>query len=177
MRSLYIKNRNHFITIVTYNRVKILVENAELLKTSIKNTQQGYSFVTSGMVVFPDHMHMIVTPYDNHELSEIIRNIKRSFTAGLEKSCTEIFIPENPAKRIQRNVWEKSFFDHLITDEKDFHKHLDYMHYNPVMHGYCKSPKDWFYSSFKGFVMHEFYDSDWGMTNDPTLKMALEYDT
>ncbi len=29
----------------------------------------------------------------------------------------------------------------LIRDERDFAKHLDYLHYNPVKHGYV--PKMW----------------------------------
>ena len=39
-------------------------------------------------------------------------------------------------------------FEHLIRDEADFNRHLDYMHWNPVKHGYVAQVSHWPYSSF-----------------------------
>lgn len=55
-----------------------------------------------------------------------------------------------------------AFWEHLIRDERDFNRHLDYIHYNPVKHGFCKSAKEWQYSSFHRYVARGLYSLDWG---------------
>ena len=39
--------------------------------------------------------------------------------------------------------WQKSFHDHIIRNEKDFYKHLNYIWGNAVKHGLAKEPEDW----------------------------------
>jgi putative transposase len=39
---------------------------------------------------------------------------------------------------------------------------LDYIHWNPVKHGYVKNPMDWPYSTIHRFVAQGIYPSDWG---------------
>ncbi|GAH22668.1 unnamed protein product, partial [marine sediment metagenome] len=51
---------------------------------------------------------------------------------------------------------------HLIRDEYDFEKHVDYMHYNPAKHGYVEFVKDWPYSTFHKFVRWGLLPVDWG---------------
>ena len=50
----------------------------------------------------------------------------------------------------------------MIRDEADMHRHLDYIHYNPVKHGLMDRPIDWPWSSFRRFVDEGFYARDWG---------------
>lgn len=47
--------------------------------------------------------------------------------------------------------WQKGFWDHVIRDEADFQRHLDYIHYNPVKHGLVQRPEDWPYSSYSAW--------------------------
>ncbi len=39
---------------------------------------------------------------------------------------------------------------------------MDYIHYNPVKHGYVMRVADWRYSSFHRFVRLGVYPGDWG---------------
>jgi putative transposase len=39
---------------------------------------------------------------------------------------------------------------------------LEYIHFNPVKHGYVKAPMDWPYSSFWRYVKTGVYPPDWG---------------
>jgi putative transposase len=39
---------------------------------------------------------------------------------------------------------------------------MDYIHYNPVKHGFVKSPIDWPHSSFETAVKRGYYERDWG---------------
>ena len=38
---------------------------------------------------------------------------------------------------------------------------IDYIHFNPVKHGYVKLAKDWQYSTFLRYVKQGFYDENW----------------
>ena len=51
-----------------------------------------------------------------------------------------------------------------LRDEADFIRHVEYIHYNPVKHGYMKSPIDWPYSSFPRYVEAGKYPADWGQS-------------
>ena len=64
-------------------------------------------------------------------------------------------------KRGEHGVWQRRFWEHLIRNQKDFARHMDYIHYNPVKHGYVKCPHQWEYSSFHRWVENEIYEQDW----------------
>ena len=44
---------------------------------------------------------------------------------------------------IPRFRWQKSFRDHIIRSEEDFHKHLNYIYGNAVKHQLVNEPEDW----------------------------------
>jgi putative transposase len=59
-------------------------------------------------------------------------------------------------------LWQHRYWEHVITSERDFRAHVDYIHYNPVRHGYVGCPGDWQWSSFGHYVRRGLLDSDWG---------------
>ena len=60
-------------------------------------------------------------------------------------------------------VWQYRFWDHIIRDQIDLNKHIDYIHYNPVRHGLTTSPFDWKESSFDEYYKRGLYPDDWGV--------------
>lgn len=40
----------------------------------------------------------------------------------------------------ERGVWQRRFWEHVIRDEADYARHVDYVHWNPMKHGGCD---DW----------------------------------
>jgi len=49
---------------------------------------------------------------------------------------------------------------------------VDYIHFNPVKHGYVKAAVDWPHSSFHRFVRAGKYPANWGnalMEFDPSV--------
>jgi len=65
-------------------------------------------------------------------------------------------------KRGETTIWQRRFWEHTIRDEKDMEQHLNYIHYNPVKHGYVDSVRNWEWSSFHRYVLMGYYDIDWG---------------
>ena len=42
----------------------------------------------------------------------------------------------------EKAVWHRRFWEHVIRDENDYERHVEYIHYNPVKHGEVKAPKE-----------------------------------
>ena len=79
-----------------------------------------------------------------------------------------------PSKISQRKttLWQSRFWEHMIRDDGDLRRHVEYIHFNPVKHGLVKSPWDYPYSSFKLFVEQGLYTADWA--SDIELDLAGE---
>ncbi|HEX5637400.1 MAG TPA: transposase, partial [Gammaproteobacteria bacterium] len=75
-------------------------------------------------------------------------------------------ISSSRERKGERNIWQRRFWEHIIRDELDYQRHVDYIHYNPVKHGYCSQVKDWPYSSFHRFVTAGLYPEDWAGISD-----------
>ena len=71
--------------------------------------------------------------------SQRIGFIKSYFSLHIE--AVEVVSASRQCKR-ERGIWQ-----HMIRDEADYARQLDYIHYNPVKHGYVTSPYEWEYSS------------------------------
>lgn len=63
-------------------------------------------------------------------------------------------------------MWHRHFWEHVIRDQDDFNRHVDYIHYNPIKHGLVKKFIDWQWSTFHRYVKLGIYDKDWGGEND-----------
>ena len=58
----------------------------------------------------------------------------------------------------KRKVWYK-FADRMIRDDAHYYRALNYIHYNPVKHGYVENTYDWQWSSLS--LYYEDYGRDW----------------
>ena len=59
-------------------------------------------------------------------------------------------------------IWQRHYGKHLIRDELDFQRHVDYVHVNPLKHGLVQRVCDWPLSTFLDHVYKkEFYRVDW----------------
>jgi putative transposase len=59
---------------------------------------------------------------------------------------------ESRLNKGERGIWQWRFWEHAVRDDKDFQRHVDYIHYNPIKHGYVTRVADWQFSSFHRFV-------------------------
>ena len=167
----YYKDKNIvFITIVTYNRQQILVKNIELLRQSFKNVKYNYEIIAG--IVLPDHLHILIQTDEASDYSKIISSFKSNFSRLLPKNMNQT---EAQLDRREKGIWQRKYYDHIIRNDMDFNKHLDYIHYNSVKHLNI-APKDWKFSSFKKFVKQGFYQENWCNFNDKNgiLNMNLE---
>lgn len=70
-------------------------------------------------------------------------------------------LPRSAISRHETGVWQRRYWEHLIRDEDDLRRHVDYIHINPVKHGYVKRVGDWPWSTFHRYVQRGLLPADW----------------
>jgi putative transposase len=139
-RRAHVPGGTYFFTINTYRRQTFLtdVDVRSALREAIGTLRLTHPFVIEAWVLLPDHMHALWTlPPGDEDFSYRWRVIKRMVT---QRCQTRLNRPEwmnaRRRKRNQSTLWQHRFWEHLIRDEADFNRHIDYIHWNPVKHGY-----------------------------------------
>ena len=158
-KRLFIENTHVFVTIVTGKRENILIKNIAIIRKSFAECKTKYDFDIYCIVILPNHIHMILKPVNINEYPKIIGEIKKYFTKNAN-------IEYKTNSNRESSIWQRRYWEHTIRDENDLYKHVDYIHYNPVKHGYVMAVKDWKYSSFDKFVKMGYYDVNWCNFND-----------
>jgi putative transposase len=170
-RRSYQPGGSYFFTLVTYRRQPLLSipENIDRLRTAFKRETEKNPFTIDAIVILPDHLHTLwILPEGDHDYSSRWSRIKRYFSIG-SVGAHALQSPSRSRKR-EKPVWQRRFWEHVIRDENDWRRHMDYIHYNPVKHGHVRMPGEWPYSSFARCVKKGWYPPDWGATEPENLK-------
>ncbi len=103
-----------------------LNEKGEIVEQAIKDIPKYYPmYYVDNYVIMPDHIHLllqIVYDYENGRpmtaptISTVINQLKGQVS-----------------KQLGFKVWQKSFFDHIIRNQKDYIKHYNYIETNPIL--------------------------------------------
>jgi len=156
----------YFFTVVTRGRRPILTspEVRQALREGISQVRQTMPFSIEAWVLLPDHLHTIWTLPEHDDRIAARWAVIKSYVT---KRCRHLFttkenVSKSRSRRKEGSVWQRRFWEHVIRDDPDFHRHLDYLHWNPVKHGYAKTPMDWPYSTIHRFVAHGLYPPNWG---------------
>jgi putative transposase len=138
----------------------LLVDEIDVLRTAFRAVQAAHSFRMDAAVILPDHLHCIWTlPPGDSDFSTRWGLIKGTFSRSISK---EERVSESRVKRGERELWQRRFWEHLVRDEDDFRRHVDYIHWNPVKHGWVKRVADWPHSSFHIYLRRGVYGTNWG---------------
>lgn len=165
-------NNPVFITVVTKNRQPILINNIDLFKQCLNNSIEKFKYKFIAGVIMPDHFHILIYSDNSNSIPKIVHDIKYSFS---KEFSLPVNLSESDLKRQDKGIWQRRYYDHIIRDENDLNKHLDYIHFNPMKHLNI-IPKEWKYSSFGKFVKNGYYDENWCNFEDKNkiLNLNLE---
>jgi putative transposase len=159
----YRRNRvpggTYFFTVTLRDRhAGMLVEHIDGLRMAFRTTRREQPFVIEAMVVLPDHIHAVWTlPPRDDDYAGRWKSIKSRFTHALVKAGVGLM---RNAKG-EYNLWQRRYWEHTIQDDTDLSRHVDYIHYNPVKHGWVKRVHEWPYSTFHRFVKRGLCPLDW----------------
>jgi putative transposase len=152
----------YFFTLVTHNRAPIFSHAVQIenWRRAVEKVQSQRPFTIDAEVVLPDHIHCLWTlPPADTDYATRIRLVKTHVT----KQCASLAASTNVSRLMkgERDVWQRRYWEHVIRDEHDFQQHVDYIHFNPVRHGFVESPRDWTHSTFSAWVARGDYEADW----------------
>ena len=160
-RRLYYPGGMYFFTINLQDRSKtLLIDHIDFLREAITESRNNLKYHIAAMVVLPEHLHLIMAlPPGGLDFSNRIRLLKSGFSRRLPAHDP---VSQSHLSKGERGIWQRRFWEHLIRDEEDLENHINYIHFNPVKHGYVTKPTDWPYSSIHRFIEKGWRPSDWG---------------
>ena len=150
----YRRNRfsggTYFFTVTLRDRRSdLLVLHVDLLRVSWRSARARIPHDVVAAVVMPDHLHAVLRMHDGaDDYSRLWQDIKKGFSRRL--GC------------VGPSPWQSRFWEHTIRNEADLRAHVDYVHFNPVKHGYAASVAEWPFSTFHQYVRDGVLPVDWG---------------
>jgi len=151
LRRFDLRNRQYFITVVTCNRERILLNDIDLFWHCWENAPPDV------WVIMPDHFHAIIK-VDKISISDVMHKFKKMYSRRFRNNYRK------------GRVWQNRFWDHAIRNQDDLNRHIDYIHYNPVKHGIILDPFEYKHSSLNIYYDDDYYNRDWG------IKEKLEFE-
>jgi REP-associated tyrosine transposase len=134
----------------------------EALREAFRAERARRPLVIDAIVIMPDHIHAVWSlPEGDVDYSIRWRNIKRAFTASIPPEQRPM-VYASRRHQGEQAIWQRRFWEHRIRDDEDFARHVDYIHFNPVKHGYSTRPVDWPYSSIHWYIRQGVLTPDWG---------------
>lgn len=159
-RRARVAGATYFFTVNLADRQSnLLVEYIDALREALRHVRRAHPFHIDAMVVLPEHLHAIWTlPTDDADFATRWMLIKAGFSRPVPP--LEHRSPSRAAKG-ERGIWQRRYWEHLIRDEQDFARHVDYIHFNPVKHGHAMRAVDWRYSSIHRYIRLGLVAPDW----------------
>ena len=146
-RRNWLPGGTYFFTVTLADRSStLLVDRVDALRDATRKVRAAMPFEIVAAVVMPDHLHALWTlSAGDADYATRWRLLKTHFTKSLG-----IATP-----------WQRRYWEHTIRDERDLAHHIDYIHINPVKHGYTSRAADWPHSSIHRYIAHGIVNGDW----------------
>lgn len=138
----YASEGMYFITICIQNRRNILgnikngkvelnnygkIVEEEILKTNkIRN-----NVIINEYVVMPNHVHIIIQIIETLENKQGVCNTPLQ-TPGKTIGAIIKGIKGVSSKQIGYSIWQRNYYEHIIRNEKEYYKIVEYIRNNPL---------------------------------------------
>lgn len=145
-RRWFVPGGTYFFTVNLVRRdSRLLVDRIDELRAAYAHAARCQPFETIAICVLPNHLHCIwALPEGDSDFSGRWRRIKSGFTRRLPRASDLV-----PGRRPgERGIWQRRFWEHVITDTEDLAEHIAYIHGNPVKHRLVTDIDEWPFSSW-----------------------------
>ncbi len=134
----------YFVTICTQNKKHVFeIESVgnglravpclqnEIIHKWVRETENKFSNIKiDKYVIMPNHLHLLVNIAERHagrSLQDAMHFFKTMTTNEYIKGVKNNLLPP-----FNKKLWQKSFYDHIIRDENDYKRILEYIDTNPL---------------------------------------------
>lgn len=100
----------------------------------------GAGYELHAYVIMPDHLHLLITPFETVERS--VQLVKGGFSFRAKREF-----------KWHAEIWQPGFTDHRIRTEEDWLNHLEYIRLNPLKAGLVAEAETY---EFVGFPKRDF---------------------
>ncbi|WP_282271332.1 transposase [Stenotrophomonas sp. PS02298] len=150
----YRRNRvaggTYFFTVTLQDRCSdLLVREIDALKQAWRNAAQRVPHLVLAAAVLPEHLHAVIqmdASTDNYP--RLWQEIKKGFTR-------RVFAPGH------QSPWQARYWERTIRDASQLQACVDYVHINPLKHGWVTAVRDWPHSTFHRYVREGLLSEDW----------------
>jgi putative transposase len=138
------QSRNYLLSAACYEHKPIIILRPERIHGLVRFLKEicgRFCKDVHAWCILPNHYHLLVT---TEHIADLLRDLgqlhgRTSRMWNLEEHCTG------------RKVWFNCA-DRRIRSERHFWASVNYIHHNPVKHGYCEQWTDWPFSSATEFL-------------------------
>lgn len=136
-------NAWYFITAHTYANQFILLDadHKELFLHIFEEISSLYQFHVSAWVILDNHYHFMAFIRESRSLAPFMNQLHGRTSFILNK------LDMSKGRKVWYNFW-----DRIIHGKAEYWATFNYIHFNPVKHGYVKEPQSWQYSSYRDYL-------------------------
>jgi putative transposase len=145
----------YMITASTLNHAPFLrSEQAKMIvHDKLQDLYKAFGMSRFAWVILDDHYHLLLKTTLGKEISRFIGRLHGS-------TSRQINLQDHA---VGRQVWH-NYWDSCIRAEADLWRRFNYIHQNPVKHGYVQNSEDWSFSSYHHYLREkgaEWLDDCW----------------
>ena len=155
----------HELTFSIYRRLPVFEDrkSGELFLGALDEARQRLAFDLLAYVVMPEHVHILLAPIGEYNISTILRGLKHSSSIRilrhLEKEqphlANQLRVVRKDGTGLGRLWQQGGGYDRNIVSANAARASMDYIHANPVKRGLCEFPTDWPWSSALAYAEGE----------------------
>ncbi len=146
---LYMDGAWYFVTVATVNKVHILSadKHFNLWMTALEELAIKLDIRLAAWVVMPNHYHLLFMPKFGRDVGAFMKRLNG-------RTSRELNLLDHTQ---ERTIWY-SYWDTCMRDERGFWTRFNYIHYNPVKHGYVNQAEGWPFSSYHFHLQNDGQD-------------------
>lgn len=140
---IYLANTWYAISVATVHHRPLLADNDAkvLVSSGLLELHKKQSLELLAWVVLDDHYHALLKTTPGQHLGQLIGRLHGTISYALNRRTAFV----------GRQVWH-NYWDTCIRSDADLWTRFNYIHLNPVKHGYVQRPEDWEFSSCRRWL-------------------------